>query len=200
MIMQRSELSFRISYLVTSLVTVVALALLASTYAEPVLRVSLMPDESPSVLRRKLKPLTDYLANYIGIKIEFRPASSGDTLVESLINHDLDLVWIDGYYFARAKSRSFGRVIPLVRREADEQTQSGFNTTPGYHEYTWAVRSDMDEELRNKLTSAFLSLDKNKGQDKEILDLQRAGRFIPAGTEKHPVIEASRSLKILGNY
>lgn len=191
--MQRNEFSIRIKYLLISLATVAALILFAATYAEPVLRVSLMPDESPSVLRRKLKPLTDYLEKKIGMKMEFRPVSNGDALVEALINHDLDMVWIDGFNLARAKSRSNDQVIPLVQREDDEQTQSVFTTTHGHDDYTWTVRADMDVNLRQKLTDAFLALDRNNGQDKEILDLQLASRFIPARAENHSVIEAAAS-------
>jgi ABC-type phosphate/phosphonate transport system substrate-binding protein len=187
----RNSTSIRIRNLLISLATVVALVLLASTYAEPVLRVSLMPDESPSILRRKLKPLTDYLAQKIGMKMEFRPMSSGDALVEALINHDLDMVWIDGFYFARAKGRSNDQIIPLVQRATDEGSQSKFIATPGYHDYTWTVRADMDVNLRIKLTDAFLALDKNNGPDKEILNLQHASKYIPARAEDYSTIEAA---------
>ena len=42
------------------------------------------------------------------------------------------------------------------------------------------VRAGMDVKLRQKLTDAFLALDRDKAQDKAILDLQRARGFIPA--------------------
>src|SRR5450759_2056601 len=87
--MQRNEFLIRIRNLVISLAIFVALVLYASTYSVPVLRVSLMPDESPPVLRRKLKPLTDYLEKKIGMKIEFRPVSDGNALVEALLSHCL---------------------------------------------------------------------------------------------------------------
>ena len=189
--MQRNKFLIRIRNLVISLAIFVALVLYASTYSVPVLRVSLMPDESPPVLRRKLKPLTDYLEKKIGMKIEFRPVSDGNALVEALLSHKLDMVWIDGLNLARAKSRSNDQVIPLVQREEDEQTPSVSITTPGYNNYTWTVRADMDVNLRQKLTDAFLALDKNNGQDKEILDLQRASKFIPASAENRSVIEAA---------
>jgi len=189
--MQRNEFLIRIRNLVISLAIFVALVLYASTYSVPVLRVSLMPDESPPVLRRKLKPLTDYLEKKIGMKIEFRPVSDGNALVEALLSHKLDMVWIDGLNLARAKSRSNDQVIPLVQREEGEKTPSVFTTTPGYNDYTWTVRADMDVNLRQKLTDAFLALDKNNGQDKEILDLQRASKFIPASAENRSVIEAA---------
>jgi ABC-type phosphate/phosphonate transport system substrate-binding protein len=181
--MQHNESSLRIKYLLISLATVVALVLMASAYSERVLRVSLMPDESPSVQRRKSKPLIDYLVQKIGMKMEFRPMANGDALVERFVYHELDLVWIDGVNLARAKSRSNEQVIPLVKREEDENTRSVPITMPGHDDYTWAVRSDMDVDLRQRLTDAFLALNKNNAQDKEILDLQRAGRFIPASAE-----------------
>lgn len=188
--MEHNETSNRFRNLVISLAIFAALTFYASTYAEPVLRVSLLPDESPSLLRRKSRPLIDYLEKKIGMKMEFRPMRDGDALVEALLNHDLDMVWIDGFYFVRAKARSNDRIIPLVQRAADEGAQSEFIATPGYRDYSWTVRADMDVSLRQKLTDAFLALDRNNGQDKEILDLQRASRFIPARAENYSVIEA----------
>jgi len=47
--------------------------------------------------------------------------------------------------------------------------------------------------LRQRLTDAFLALNRDKAQDKEILDLQRARGFIPARVENHSVIEAAAS-------
>jgi ABC-type phosphate/phosphonate transport system substrate-binding protein len=179
----RNSISIRFKYLLISLVTVVALVLMASAYSERVLRVSLMPDESPSVQRRKLKPLTDYLEKKIGMKMEFRPMANGDALVEAFVYHELDLVWIDAFNLARAKSRSTDQVVPLVKREEDENTRSVSITTPGHDDHTWTVRADMDADLRQKLTDAFLELNKNNAQDKWILDLQRASRFIPANAE-----------------
>lgn len=283
--MQRNETAIRIRNLFISLAIFVALAFYASTYSEPVLRISVIPDESPIVLRRKLKPLTDYLEKKVGMKIEFRPVADGNALVEALISNKLDMVWIDGFNFIQAKTRSHDQVIPLVQREEDANTTSVFitthdnitrledlkgktfsfgaessvsgylmphsflraayldpdtnmkpifsgspdatvaavasgevdagvlssaawekligqgkvdpkavhvfYTTPGYHDYNWTVRADMDVNLRIKLTDAFLALDKNIGQDKEILDFQRASRFIPARAENYSAIEAA---------
>lgn len=176
--MRRNESLIRLRNLVISLAIFVALALYASGYAEPVLRVSVMPDQSPPVLRRKLKPLTDYLEKKIGIKMEFRPMRDGDALVEALVGHQLDMVWIDGVNLARAEARSNGLVVALVRRAGDENSPD---------DHSWAVRAGMDVKLRKKLTDAFLALNRDKAQDKEILDLQRARGFIPAKAAALPV-------------
>ena len=66
-----------------------------------------------------------------------------------------------------------------------------FYTTPGYYDYNWSVRSDMNPVLRQKLTDAFLSLNRNDPQGKEILELQRATRFIPTKAENYNAIEAA---------
>jgi ABC-type phosphate/phosphonate transport system substrate-binding protein len=182
--MENNETSRRIRNLIISLATFAALILYASTYSEPVLRVSVMPEESPLVLRHKNKPLIDYLEKKVGMKIEYRPTHDGDTLVDSLLGNKIDMAWLDGFYFVRARMRSNNQVVPLVQRAEDEKIQNA---------YTWTVRADMDSELRQKLTDAFLALDKNVGADKEILDLQRASRFIPAHAENHVDIEAAAS-------
>jgi phosphonate transport system substrate-binding protein len=66
-----------------------------------------------------------------------------------------------------------------------------FYTTPGYYDYNWSVRADMPADLRKKLADAFLALNANDPQDKEILDLQRATRFIPTKAENYKSIEAA---------
>ncbi|MEB0164393.1 PhnD/SsuA/transferrin family substrate-binding protein, partial [Glaciimonas sp. CA11.2] len=78
---------------------------------------------------------------------------------------------------------SEGKVDPKVVRV--------FYTTPGYYDYNWSVRSDMNPVVRQKLTDAFLALNKDNPQDKEILDLQRTTRFIPTKVENYTSIESA---------
>jgi phosphonate transport system substrate-binding protein len=66
-----------------------------------------------------------------------------------------------------------------------------FYTTPGYFDYNWTVHADMPVALREKLTKAFLALDKNTAEGKEILDLQRATRFIATRADNYKGIEAA---------
>lgn len=261
-----------------------ALLCSASSYAESVLRVSAIPDESPTELQRKFKPLGEYLEKKLGMKVAFTPVSDYAASVEGLINNKLDMVWFGGFTFVQAKVRSGGQVMPLVQREEDEKFKSVFittrkdiaglqdlkgktfsfgsesstsghlmprfyllaanidpdsdlkriafsgahdatvaavaggkvdagalnisvwdkliaqgkvdtnlvrvfYTTPGYYDYNWTVRADMNPALREKIANAFLSLDKNNAQDKEILDLQRATRFIRTKAENYGAIE-----------
>lgn len=261
-----------------------ALLLAAGAQAQQVLRVSAIPDEAPTELQRKFKPLGSYLEQKTGMKVEFVPVTDYAASVEGLINNKLDMVWFGGFTFVQAKVRSGGKVIPLVQREEDEKFKSVFittdksvskledlkgktfafgsesstsghlmpryyllaaninpdadmkrvafsgahdatvaavaggkvdagalnisvweklvaqnkvdgsklrvfYTTPGYFDYNWTVRSDMNPELRRKITDAFLALNANNAQGKEILELQRATRFIPTRTENYASIE-----------
>lgn len=64
-----------------------------------------------------------------------------------------------------------------------------FYTTPGFFDYNWTVHADMPAAQREKLTKAFLSLDRSTPEGKEILELQRATRFIPTKAENYKGIE-----------
>lgn len=262
-------------------------------HAQQVLRVSAIPDEAPTELQRKFKPLGSYLEQKLGMKVEFVPVTDYAASVEGLVNNKLDMVWFGGFTFVQAKIRSSGKVIPIVQREEDEKFRSVFitadksinklqdlkgktftfgaesstsghlmprsfllsaninpdsdmkrvafsgahdataaavaggkvdagvlnisvwekllaqgkidgktvrvfYTTPGYFDYNWTVRADMDPALRKKLTDAFLALNANDAQGKEILELQRATRFVPTKVENYEQIEkAARNAGLL---
>ena len=249
-----------------------------------VLRVSAIPDEAPTELQRKFKPLGDYLAKATGLKVEFTPVTDYAASVEGLVNKKIDMVWFGGFTFVQANVRSKGQVTPLVQRAEDEKFRSVFittnkdiskledlkgktlsfgsesstsghlmprsyllaakinpdtdlkriafsgahdatvaavaggkvdagalnisvweklvaekkvdpavvrvfYTTPGYFDYNWSVRSDMNPALQKKIADAFLALDKSTPEGKEILELQRATRFIPTRAANYGDIE-----------
>ena len=86
----------------------------------------------------------------------------------------------------------------LADKKIDASQVRVFYTTPGYYDYNWTVRGDLDPALIKKLTDAFLSLDPNNPEHKEILALQRATRFIPTKPENYKSIEdAARSAGLL---
>ena len=63
--------------------------------------------------------------------------------------------------------------------------------TPPYFDYNWTVRPGLDAALTKKLTDAFLKLDPAKPGEKEIMDLQRASKFIPTQSSNYDGIEAA---------
>lgn len=86
----------------------------------------------------------------------------------------------------------------LAEKKLDPAQVRVFYTTPGYYDYNWTVRGDLDPALIKKLTDAFLSLDATNPEHKEILALQRATRFIPTKPENYKSIEdAARSAGLL---
>jgi len=180
---QNKESLFNLSNLIVSLAVLAGLVVLASLYAEPVLRISTIPDESPVVVNRKMQLLTSYLEQKIGMKVEFRPMRNGDALVETLLFKELDLVWIDGTRLARARTLSNDGITPIVQRAEDQLVSPLSVGTPPDFVYSWAVRAGLDVELRQKLTNAFLTMDADNDKGRGILVYQRASRFVPARTE-----------------
>ncbi|CAN7439789.1 putative selenate ABC transporter substrate-binding protein [Pseudoduganella sp. LjRoot289] len=272
--------------IVKSLMAAGLLFAAAQASAQQVLRVSAIPDEAPTELQRKFKPLGEYLEKKLNMKVEFTPVTDYAASVEGLINNKLDMVWFGGFTFVQAKDRSKGQVVPLVQRAEDEKFRSVFittnksisklddlkgktlsfgsesstsghlmprsfllaakinpdtdlkriafsgahdatvaavaggkvdagalnisvwekligekkvdpaavrvfYTTPGYYDYNWTVRADMPADLKKKIADAFLALDPSKPEDKAILDLQRASKFIPTKAENYTAIEAA---------
>lgn len=270
-----------------ALTLVASFAAQAQTASPGVLRVTAIPDESPTELARKFAPLGAYLESKLGMKVEWTPVTDYAAAVETLVNRKVDLAWFGGFTFVQANVRSAGRVIPLVQREEDERFRSVFitdaksgitqladlkgktvsfgsasstsghlmprsfllaakinpdvdfkrvsfsgahdatvaavasgkvdagalnisvweklvaakkvdasqvkvfYTTPPYYDYNWTVHADMPVDLRNKITQAFLALDANTPQGKEILGLQAAARFVPTKADNYSGIRAA---------
>jgi phosphonate transport system substrate-binding protein len=100
----------------------------AQTATPGVLRVTAIPDESPTELARKFAPLGKYLEAKLGMKVEWTPVTDYAAAVETVVNRKIDLAWFGGFTFVQASVRSNGKVIPLVQREEDERFRSVFIT------------------------------------------------------------------------
>jgi phosphonate transport system substrate-binding protein len=261
--------------------------------------VTVLPDETPTVLQRRFEPLGRYLSERLGVRTEFHPVSDYPATVSALAGGQVDLVWYGGFTFVQAYYATGKTARPLVMRDIDarfrsvfitrpdsgirsladlrgrsfvfgsESSTSGhlmpryflmqngidpdrdfagppsysgahdatitwvasgradagalniavwerkvregavdprqvvvFWTTPEYVDYTWAVRGDLDADFgagfTERLRQAFLDLDPANPAHKEILDLQSAGRFIPAKPEDfRGVEEAARAAGLL---
>ena len=272
------------------------LALLAGPAAAQTqtLRVSAIPDENPTELLRKFKPLGAYLEKETGMKVAWTPVNDYPAVVEGLAGGRIDLAWLGGFTFVQVRHRT-GNAIPIAQRAEDEKfisryivpvnssakslqdlkgktfafgspsstsghlmpryflLKDGINpdkdfsriafsgahdatvafvasgradagvlnasvldrliekgdanakavrvlaTTPPYYDYNWTVRGNLDPAVAKKLTEAFLKLDPANPAHKEILDLQRASKFIPTKPENYKGIEdAARAAGLLG--
>ena len=254
-------------------------------HAADVLKVSAIPDEAPTELLRKFKPLGAYLEQELGMKVEFVPVADYAAVVEALAADRIDMAWLGGFTFVQARLKT-GNAVPLVQREQDAEftskfitsdpavkslqdlkgktfafgsvsstsgslmpryfmlqdgikpedffsrvaysgahdataawVQAGkadagvlnasvwqklvdagkvdtdkvkvFATTPTYYDYNWTVRGNLDADLQAKIKAAFLALDPAKPEQKAILDLQAASRFIETKPENYKGLEAA---------
>lgn len=66
-----------------------------------------------------------------------------------------------------------------------------FFSTPGYFNYNWSVHSDMPAAQRERVKKALLDIDPKTPEGKEILDLNRATKYIATVPENYRGIEAA---------
>ena len=106
----------------------VALSLTAAlSQAADTLRVSAIPDEAPTELLRKFKPLGAYLEQQLDMKVEFVPVSDYAAVVEAIAADRIDLAWLGGFTFVQARLKTADTAhpaIPLVQRAEDEKFTS----------------------------------------------------------------------------
>ncbi|MGI4844257.1 MAG: putative selenate ABC transporter substrate-binding protein [Janthinobacterium lividum] len=125
-------------------------------------------------------------------------------LLGAKINPDTDLkrVAFSGAHDATVAAVAGGKVDAgalnisvwdklVEAKKVDPKVVRVFYTTPGYYDYNWTVRSDMSPALQKKITDAFLALDASTPEGKQILDLQRATKFVPTKTANYQAIEAA---------
>lgn len=262
--------------------------------AQEVLRISAIPDEAPTELQRKFKPLGEYLSKETGMKVEFTPVTDYAAVVEALATKKIDMAWLGGFTYVQTKIRTNGTANPIIQRVEDEKftsvfivpadsplkalselkgktiafgspsstsghlmpryflMQAGINpdkdfkniafsgahdatvafvasgkaevgalnasvwvklneaknpnavkskvlsTTPSYFDYNWTVRGDLDPVTVKKITEAFLKLDANNPNHKEIMDLQRASKYVTTKSSNYDDIEkAARSAGLI---
>ena len=112
---------------VARLLAPLLLAAAGAAFAQtPVLRVSAIPDEAPTELQRKFKPLGDYLKKETGAEVQFTPVTDYAAVVEGLASQKIDLAWLGGFTFVQAKLRTQGGAVPIVQRAEDEKFTSKF--------------------------------------------------------------------------
>jgi len=86
----------------------------------------------------------------------------------------------------------------VAEKKVDPSKVKVFYTTAPFFDYNWSVHADMPSATREKLKQAFLGLNKSTPEGKEILELQRASRFVPTQAENYKEIEtAARSAQLL---
>jgi len=93
--------------------------------AQQILKVSAIPDESPTELLRKFKPLGAYLEKKLGMKVNWTPVNDYPAVVEGLAAGKIDLAWLGGFTFVQVRLRT-GNAVPIAQRVEDEKFTSKF--------------------------------------------------------------------------
>lgn len=79
----------------------------------------------------------------------------------------------------------------VKENKVDTKDVNVFYTTPGYFNYNWSVHADMPVATREKLTKAILDISPNDAAGKEILELNRATKYVPTKAENYKGLEAA---------
>jgi phosphonate transport system substrate-binding protein len=79
----------------------------------------------------------------------------------------------------------------VAENKVDTKAVDVFFTTPPFFNYNWSVHVDMPADLRERVKKALLDLDSNTPEGKEILQLNRATRYIETRPENYKGLEAA---------
>jgi phosphonate transport system substrate-binding protein len=88
------------------------------------LRISVVPGQSESVLRKRFTPLMDYLSQETGLPYEYIPAKDYQDFLERFHRNEFDLGRFGGFTFIKARLEDGAR--PLVMRDVDAHFASVF--------------------------------------------------------------------------
>ena len=92
---------------------------------EKVLRFSAIPDTETTAQAEKFKPVADYLAKELGIKVEFVASAKYSASVEKFSNGDIQLAWFGGVAGIQAR-RAVEGANAIACGEVDPQYKSYF--------------------------------------------------------------------------
>jgi phosphonate transport system substrate-binding protein len=94
--------------------------------------------------------------------------------------HDATALWVEsGKVEAGALNFLVWDKLVTTRR-VDLSKVDVFHTTPPYVDYVWTARGDLDRGLQERITAAFLKLDYNNPEHRQLLDLHRTRKYIKA--------------------
>ena len=96
-----------------------------SQKATPVLRFTAIPDQNTTELRQKFAPLTEHLAQVLGVEVEYVPSRDYQASVEMFRAGDIQLAWFGGLTGVQARAAVPG-ARAIAQGEVDPQYYSYF--------------------------------------------------------------------------
>ena len=79
----------------------------------------------------------------------------------------------------------------VAENRVDTKAVDVFYTTPTFFNYNWSMHVDTAADLRERVKKALLDLDPSTPEGKDILQLNRATRYIPTTPENYRGLEAA---------
>ena len=112
-----------------------------------------------------------------------RVAYSGahDATIASVVSGKVDAAALDITVWRKFVSEN----------KVDTKAVNVFHTTPTFFNYNWSMHADSPAELRERVKKALLDLDPATPEGKEILQLNRATRYIPTSPENYKGLESA---------
>lgn len=141
--------------------------------AKKVLRVGLVPNQSPDKIKAKYEPFKNYLEQKLGMEVELFVANNYAGVVEAMVSDKLDVAYFGGLTYVQAKQRA--NVHPIVT-EIDSETK----TTKYYSLIITQADSKLEKvsDLKGK-TFAFGDISSTSGSLYPRIMLDQASLKVP---------------------
>ncbi len=94
--------------------------------------------------------------------------------------HDATALWVES---GKVEAGALNFLVwdkLVTTKKVDLSKVNVFYTTPPYVDYVWTARGDLDPGLQERITAAFLKLDYNNPEHRQLLDLHRTKKYIKA--------------------
>ncbi len=94
--------------------------------------------------------------------------------------HDATALWVES---GKVEAGALNFLVwdkLVATKKVDLSKVDVFYTTPPYVDYVWTARGDLDPGLQERITAAFLKLDYNNPEHRQLLDLHRTKKYIKA--------------------
>ncbi len=94
--------------------------------------------------------------------------------------HDATALWVES---GKVEAGALNFLVwdkLVATKKVDLSKVDVFYTTPPYVDYVWTARGDLDRGLQERITAAFLKLDYNNPEHRQLLDLHRTRKYIRA--------------------
>ena len=94
--------------------------------------------------------------------------------------HDATALWVES---GKVEAGALNFLVwdkLVTTKKVDLSKVDVFYTTPPYVDYVWTARGDLDRGLQERITAAFLKLDYNNPEHRQLLDLHRTRKYIKA--------------------